>query len=80
MNVRMQFLLKSKVTRAAHNKQILETKDLSKTPVKTCQPPPVVQSSLAQTKGYSTQPNADQSCGAMTLSPPGNAYLPYIQV
>ncbi|XP_067453980.1 bromodomain testis-specific protein isoform X3 [Thunnus thynnus] len=61
---------KSKVTRTACNKHILEMKDLSKAPVKTCQPPPALQSLLAQSKGHSTQPHADQTCDEMTLSPP----------
>ncbi|XP_042272544.1 bromodomain testis-specific protein isoform X1 [Thunnus maccoyii] len=61
---------KSKVTRTACNKHILEMKDLSKAPVKTCQPPPALQSLLAQSKGHSTQAHADQTCDEMTLSPP----------
>ncbi|XP_044217523.1 bromodomain testis-specific protein isoform X3 [Thunnus albacares] len=61
---------KSKVTRTACNKHILEMKDLSKAPVKTCQPPPALQSLLAQSKGHSTQPHADQTYDEMTLSPP----------
>ncbi|KAM7388725.1 hypothetical protein PAMP_024882 [Pampus punctatissimus] len=61
---------KSKVTRAAGNKQILETKDLSKVPVKTCQPPPAVQPSPAQIENLSTQRYGDQTCDEITLSPP----------
>ncbi|XP_035863469.1 bromodomain testis-specific protein isoform X5 [Sander lucioperca] len=61
---------KSKVTRAAHGKQISETKDLTKPSVKTCPPPLAVQSSVAETKGYPTHRNADQTCDELTLSPP----------
>lgn len=58
------------MTRTACNKHILEMKDLSKAPVKTCQPPPALQSLLAQSKGHLTQAHADQTCDEMTLSPP----------
>ncbi|XP_010732649.1 bromodomain testis-specific protein isoform X1 [Larimichthys crocea] len=59
---------KSKVTRAACSKQISETKDLTK--VKTCQPPPAAQSSVAETKGQPTHHNADQTCDQLSISPP----------
>ncbi|KAA8589247.1 hypothetical protein FQN60_012612, partial [Etheostoma spectabile] len=62
--------MKSKVTCAPHGKQILETKDLTKSSVKTCQPPLPVQSLVAETKGYPIHQNADQTCDELTLSPP----------
>ncbi|XP_039985051.1 bromodomain testis-specific protein isoform X2 [Xiphias gladius] len=62
---------KSKVTRAACSKQITETKDLTKASVNTCQPPPAVQSSVAETEGHPTHRNADQTCDELTISPPG---------
>ncbi|XP_059197130.1 bromodomain testis-specific protein isoform X2 [Centropristis striata] len=61
---------KSKVNRAACAKRISETKDLTKASVKTCQPPPAVQSAVAETKGQPAPCNTDQTCDELTLSPP----------
>ncbi|XP_071392193.1 bromodomain testis-specific protein [Centroberyx affinis] len=61
---------KSKVKRAAHSMQILERKDLIKASNKTCQPTPALQPLVAETKGRSTQPHADQACDGLILSPP----------
>nr|XP_046248326.1 bromodomain testis-specific protein isoform X2 [Scatophagus argus] len=61
---------KSKVTHAACSKQISETKDLTKSSVKDCQPLLAVQSSVAETKAQPTHNNADQTCDNLTLSPP----------
>lgn len=65
----------SKVTRAACSEQISETEDLTKASVKTCLPPLAVQSLEAETNGYPTHRNADQTCDKLTLSPPGTAYI-----
>ncbi|XP_045904849.1 bromodomain testis-specific protein isoform X1 [Micropterus dolomieu] len=62
--------VKKKVTRAACSEQISETKDLTKASVKTCLPPLAVQSLVAETNGYPTHRNADQTCDKLTLSPP----------
>ncbi|XP_019937035.2 bromodomain testis-specific protein isoform X2 [Paralichthys olivaceus] len=61
---------KSKVARAACSKQITETKDLTEASVKTCKPPPAVQSSVAETNSHPTHHNAEQTCDKLTLSPP----------
>uniref|UniRef100_A0A4W6D0A2 Bromodomain-containing protein 2 n=1 Tax=Lates calcarifer TaxID=8187 RepID=A0A4W6D0A2_LATCA len=61
---------KSKVTSAARSKQISETKDLTKAMVKTCQPPPAPQSSVAETNGHPTHRTTDQTCDELTISPP----------
>ncbi|CAB1438369.1 unnamed protein product [Pleuronectes platessa] len=61
---------KLKVPRAACSKQITETKEVTEASVKPCQPPPAVQSSVAETKGHPTHHDAQQTCDMLTLSPP----------
>ncbi|XP_034439128.1 bromodomain testis-specific protein isoform X2 [Hippoglossus hippoglossus] len=62
--------VKTKVARAACSKQITETKDVTEASVKPCQPPPAVQSSVAETTGHPTYHDAELTCDKLTLSPP----------
>ncbi|XP_060934330.1 bromodomain testis-specific protein [Limanda limanda] len=57
---------KLKVPRAVCSKQITVTK----VTVKPCQPPPAVQSSVAETEVHPTHHDAQQTCDMLTLSPP----------
>lgn len=69
-----KILSKSKETRAA--KQVVETKDLPKASVKTCQPPPAAaQSSVSESKSYPTHSDAEQLCDELPLPPPGTALI-----
>ncbi|KAM7012585.1 bromodomain testis-specific protein isoform 2-T2 [Tautogolabrus adspersus] len=62
---------KLKETHPDCSTQISETKDMTNTAVETCQPPPAVQSSVAETtEGHQTLLNAEQTCDKLALSPP----------
>uniref|UniRef100_A0A3Q3VZL0 Bromodomain-containing protein 2 n=1 Tax=Mola mola TaxID=94237 RepID=A0A3Q3VZL0_MOLML len=62
--------LSSKVTRAACSKQILEAKDLSKTSVKTREPPVAAPSSVTESNGHLKHSNGEQMSSELPLCPP----------
>ncbi|XP_020488660.2 bromodomain testis-specific protein isoform X2 [Labrus bergylta] len=69
---------KLKETHPDCSTQISETKDMTNTVVETCQPPPAVQSSTAETiEDHQTLLNAEQTCDKLALSPPGTAHMQF---